>query len=319
MKISAAVCRLGFVSALVASLPSLHAATSFITIVPTFDNTITGDSNSGAIEAAINQAISNFDSVVTTPNPITVNITFGEGGGLGQSNTTLFKISYSSFLTALEANSSADATDLAAIAANDASATNNPVTGSTFINAKSANLKALGLCTGSCASLATDGTILLNTTLTSPGSPGTSGQYNLTVVAEHEIDEVLGLGSDLGQSDPFFNDPAPEDLFRYSGGVRSYTTNTAAQAFFSINGSTNLAEFDNQGDGGDWGDWRSSATPKVQDAFATPGSNPALGVELTALDAIGYNLSSAVPEPGTFVMGGATLIGALLLRRRTVR
>lgn len=318
MRISTVGCRLGFVAALVASLPSLHAATSFITIVPTFDSTITSDTNSGAIEAAINQAITNFDSVVTTPNPITVNITFGEGGGLGQSTTTLFKISYSSFLTALEANSSADATDLAAIAANDGSATNNPVTGSAFINVKTANLKALGLCTGSCASVATDGSILLNTTLTTPGSPGTTGQYELTVVAEHEIDEVLGLGSDLGQSNSFFDDPAPEDLFRYFGGVRSYTTNTAAQAFFSIDGTTNLAEFDNQGDGGDWGDWRSGATPKVQDAFGTPGANPALGVELTALDAIGYNLNP-VPEPATFVMGGVALLGVFLLRRRTAR
>lgn len=63
-------------------------------------------------------------------------------------------------------------------------------------------------------------------------------------------------------------------------------------------------QFDNQNDGGDWGDWQSKprppgTPPQVQDAFATPGANPTLGVELRALDVIGYNL---VPEPGSIVL-----------------
>jgi len=35
--------------------------------------------------------------------------------------------------------------------------------------------------------------------------------------------------------------------------------------------------------------------PKVQDAFATPGANPALSVELNALDVVGYDRAPATP------------------------
>jgi hypothetical protein len=116
----------------------------------------------------------------------------------------------------------------------------NPVTGSTAIDVKPAELRALGY-TGVPPGGEFDGTITLNTALTNPGSPGTSLNSSLMAVAEHEIDKVPGLGSD-DSGTGFFADPAPEDLFRYdSFGDRSYTTNPLAQACFSINGSTLLA------------------------------------------------------------------------------
>ena len=96
-------------------------------------------------------------------------------------------------------------------------------------------------------------------------------------------------------------------------GRRSFTTSSTAQAFFSINTTTDLAQFDNQNDGGDFGDWQSNPlplgdAPEVQDAFATPGAHPALGPsspELVALDVIGYDLGSQIPEPATmFLIGG---------------
>ena len=69
--------------------------------------------------------------------------------------------------------------------------------------------------------------------------------------------------------------------------------------------------------GADYGDWASSATPHVQDAFGTPGATADLNVELTALDVIGYSLI-AVPEPTTFVLIGVTAlaIGRQVRRRR---
>src|SRR5262249_52899593 len=116
----------------------------------------------------------------------------------------------------------------------------------------------------------------------------------------------------------------PEDLFRYnSSGGRSFTTSSSATAFFSINGTTLLAQFDNQNDGGDFGDWQSNplppgVNPQVQDAFATPGATPSLGVELTALDVIGYD---PVPAPSighgfsAVLAIGGLLLGAKLLER----
>jgi hypothetical protein len=286
-----------------------------IIITPTFDSSITSDPNAAAIEGAIQGAINDYQARFT--DPITVNITFREmTSGLGQSNFSLFSLPYATARAALaaDATTSDDATALAHLPAGP----NNPVTNTADMLLKPANIKALGITGISLPS--SDGTIGLNTHLTDVGSPGTTGQFSLRAVAQHEIDEILGLGSTLGLGlgAPFDNDPSTEDLYRYdASGNRSFTTDGTAKAFFSIDGTTDLAQFDNQNDGGDFGDWQSNplppgVAPKVQDAFATVGAHPTLGVELRALDVIGYDLAPAavaVPEPSTLA-GGA--IGVLL-------
>jgi len=305
-----------------------------ISILPTFDSTITGDPNAAAIEGTINSAINFYDSTFTTAfSPLTVNITFQEGGGLGASNTTVFKISYATFIGALHIASSGDATDTTALAGLPVAAAN-PVNGSDSINVKSANCRALGIA--GC-SLASDGSITLNTSLTNPGSPGSTSQFSLLAVIEHELDEVLGVGSDANNTgDAFFNDPTPEDLFRYdSFGNRVYNTTPGFDdAWFSLDGTTRLVQFNNNatGFGGDYGDWWSNngggnpgpnPPPRVQDAFAFPGTNPTLATdagqpEILALDAIGYNLAPAqTPEPPAIVLvASGLLIAGLLSRRR---
>ena len=67
-------------------------------INPTFDSSITGDPNSAAIQATINLAISVYEAKLL--DPITVNITFKEGGGLGGSNFSLFGVTYASYYNA---------------------------------------------------------------------------------------------------------------------------------------------------------------------------------------------------------------------------
>ena len=313
-----------FCAAALLTSSTIARATNLV-ITPTFDSSITSDPNATAIENAINGAIGIYESKFA--DPINVTIQFqAMSTGLGGSEWSYYPISYRTFITHLrsDATTSEDTTAISNLPV----ATNNPVNGDPVINVKTANLRALGFSGADFPSGVPggyDGIVSINTHLTDVGSPGSTGQYSLADVVEHEIDEVLGLGSALST----LSDPLPEDLFRYAAdGSRSYTTSSSALAYFSINGTTDLAQFDNQNDGGDWGDWQSNllpagVLPEVQDAFGTPGSHPTLGVELQALDAIGYDLigppTVTTPEPGTLTLlaFGAGCVAFIKLRRRS--
>ena len=176
-------------------------------------------------------------------------------------------------------------------------------------------------CTGNF-----DGEIGLNTSLTSPPNPLNSGTVGLQAVATHEIDEILGIGGAGSQLSATGSTTGPVgdlDLFRYNkAGTRSYSNNDPLQPYFSINGGATALSFFNQVPGGsDFGDWQSNPDHtgfgvQVQDAFATGGTNPALGPnEITAFNAIGYDV---VPAPlighgiPAFLGLGVILFGAKL-------
>ena len=280
------------------------ARASFL-ITPTFDSSITSDADHTAITNAINSVIQVY--LNTFSDNITVNINFQKvTSGLGSSSTSFFNVLYSDYLTHLttDIKSSDDTTAVSHLPVT----ANNPLTPSTHINVKSANLRAIGMS----GAVAVDGTISVNFGVTDVGTG--NGTYSGVAVLEHEIDEVLGLGSSL-PSIPF-GDPFPEDLFRYnSTGGRSFTASPAT-AYFSIDTTTLIAQFHNANDGADYGDWETGAAPpQVQDAFATAGAHPTLGPsELRALDVIGFDL--AVPEPATGVLLGTALLFVVLAKRR---
>lgn len=292
---------------LIAVLAATAPLQANLLIHPTWDTSITGNPNSAAIMGTIGTAISWYET--TFADPITVDITFAAGSsGLGSTSFSLYLLTYQDFYNALlaDATSPDDATALARLAV-DGTGVNNPVTGSPQVFIKAPNARALGFATSG----GSDATIIFNAALTTPGSPGSSGTYNLLPVIFHEIDEALGLGSTLGLN--VQGSPSPEDFFRFdNSGGRSFTASSSATSSFSIDGATLLAQF-NQTDSGDYGDWASTATKRVQDAFATPGANPTPGVEIRALDVIGYDL--ATPEPGTLLLLATGLAG-LALRRR---
>jgi hypothetical protein len=300
-----------------AAVLATPAYASSLTINAIFAPSITGATNAAQVEAVIQQAVSFYESIITTP--ITVNINYGEmTTGLGSSSTFFGVITYSQYLATLTSHSSGDATDTAALASLPAGP-DNPVNGGTQVDVTTANLRALGF-SATPSGGQPDSTVLVNTSITNyAGSTFNPNFYDLLAVIEHETDEALGLGSDIGNPT---TDIRGEDLFRYSAnGARSYTTNSSAAPYFSVNGGvTDLIGFNQTGGGADYGDWASSTTAHVQDAFGTPGATPVFGVEQTALDAIGYNFASvaATPEPSTFwllSLGAAGVLGFARFRQ----
>ena len=295
------------------------------TIVPTFDSTITSDPNSATIIAGINAVIARVEAAIA--NPITVNITYTEmTTGLGGSSTFIGTIPYGpaatagSYLNALTTMQILSANDNSAIASLPNQA-NNPVNGNSSVFLPTSLLRALGFAVGS----GTDGTVFLNTSIMNLSRSGMQNPsfYDLQAVAAHETNEVLGIGGTGSLLPTTSGAVGTLDLFRYSApGVRSFTT--SGTSYFSINGgTTNLVNFNQAGGGSDYSDWASSATPQVQDAFGTPGVDINIGAnELTALDVIGYNLITAVPEPATIALislAGMGTVGTWWHRRRQLQ
>jgi len=277
-------------------MPHVSGSGAGLTIIPTFNANI-----DAATQTVINNAIAFYEN--TFANSITVNIEFHSmSSGLGQSVFFVFNVPYQSYRAALGAN--ATSADDATALANTPSSSTNPVTGSSNILVKSPNGRAIGInlpelsFSGSpCPMFTGSGCIGLNVTLA-------NSRGVLTAVVEHEIDEVLGLGSALhGTTTPA--DPWTEDLFRWAmPGVRSFAANTStthpctstAASFFSIDdGTTDLNEFNNCNNGGDYGDWITHTRSQVQDAFTNFSGAPSLSVtssEVRALDVIGYTIAS---------------------------
>jgi hypothetical protein len=268
-----------------------------LVINATFDTTITSDLNASVIEATINSVIALYEASFS--DSVTVTIRFQEmTDGLGASSSYFVPgVAYSTFRTMLAAGATT-VMDAEALAYLPATATN-PVNGSTTISLHLANGRALGFGGPGWnpPSSQPDGTVYLNTSIMNLTRTSIDPSlYDMFATTAHEIDEVLGLVSKL---DNLTNGaPAPTgdvgvmDLFRYDrNGNRSFNTSIDSQAYFSLNGTTRLAPF-NQDDTGDFHDWDSPGdqTPRVQDAFATPGATPNPTVELIALDIIGYHL-----------------------------
>jgi hypothetical protein len=268
----------------------MSATPKHLVIDPVFDSSIADASGAATIEATINTAIQQYETTYATP--ITVKIYFEEGAGLGSSNTPTVTVSYADYRKAFAAH--AITTDQRLALASLPSQTANPVTGGKDIDLTQADARALGFRTHT----GSDGIITLTTSEMNLTRQNIDpNKYDLQDVAEHEIDEVLAIGSDLdglsnSEAVPKDASISNEDLFRYAKhSGRSYTTASDAASYFSDNGGkTDLARFnqDSEGDFGDWFSVSGDQVPQVQDAFGTPGVYEKLNVELTVLDVLGW-------------------------------
>jgi phage-related baseplate assembly protein len=287
--------------------------TTGLVITPTFDTSITGNPNSAAIQSMINQAVALYQPLFS--DPITVHIYFRysntevngtplPAGVLARSNFVVYSVPWTTYINAL----TADATT-----ANDTSA-NASLPGSSLsanVVPSSAGGRAVGLNTPPAmfsngtvgAGGPFDGIITLNSGVPYQFSrPTSGGNFDALRSTEHEMDEILGLGSRLGVTPPPTN-VRPQDLFSWSApGTRNLTAN--GSRYFSIDsGNTNIVGF-NQNSNGDFGDWLSAscpqANPYVQNAFSCSGQFADVTVsspEGINLDVVGYNLTAGGSTP----------------------
>lgn len=284
---------------------------SGLVINATFDSSITSNANSAAIESMINQSIAIYESLFS--DPITVSILFRystsapDGSPLGsntlaESEYVIYSTPWNTYISALQADAKTgnDSTANASLPASPLS---------TNIIPSSAGGRAVGLNTppamfanGAVGSGGPyDGIVTLNSAQAFQFTrPPHSNNFDALRSTEHEIDEVLGLGSRLGQSG---NDLRPQDLFSWSG-FHSRNLSSTGTRYFSIDsGSTNIVNF-NQNSNGDFGDWLSAscpqANPYVQNAFSCPGQSSDVmdnSPEGINLDVIGYDLASSPSAP----------------------
>jgi len=297
-------------------------AQTFVSFNATFDYGTLGLADKTTFQTTIYSALSFYSSKLQTSIPLTVNILFkaDESVGLGQSSTWFNTVPYSVFRTALVANSrsAADTTALGFLP----DSAYNPVNSSTTVTASLPLLRALGFTgSGTIAPGGFDGTVSLKTSIMNldRSGPQNPARYDLQSTIQHEVNEVLGLNSQLnglynGQVSPT-GSIGSLDLFRYNGvGSRSFTTALAEVSYLSYdNGVTQVTRF-NQNQGGDFSDFQGGS--QVQNAFGSHGAQADMGLgETTALDVIGYNFA-AVPEPGELALAAAAaLIGFAAVRK----
>jgi len=290
-----------------AAIRTTTEPTAGLIINPTFDSSITGNPNAAAIEAMINRAISFHESLFSDPITIQIRFRFSTTGPDGtplpahasaQSVFVIYQVPWGIYINALRADARTS-NDSVANASLPATAL------SPNIKPRSAGGRAVGLDTPP-AMLANgtigqggpyDGIVTLNSSAPYQFSrPPSAGNLDAQRSTEHEVDEVIGLGSRLGHNG---NDLHPQDLFSWSSpGVRNITTGGAR--YFSINtGATNIVSF-NQNPDGDFGDWLSTACPQahpyVQNAFGCAGQYSdiaATSPEGVNLDVVGYDLVTA--------------------------
>ncbi len=209
---------------------------SGITIIPTFDSSITSDPQAATIEATINSAIAVYKSAFS--DPITVTITFKSvTTGLGSSSKYFTTAnSYTAYRAALvsKATTADDATALAHLP----SGPGNPVNASTSMALTDPLARAMGFAANPPAGQQ-DGIISLNTPIMNlSAAQNNPDNYSLFATVSHEMDEVLGFGSALNNLTNGAPEPTgavwPEDLFRYDqNGARSLTTALQCHVLFT--------------------------------------------------------------------------------------
>ena len=220
-----------------------------------------------------------------------------------------------------------------------------------------ADAKALGLVAGN--SVTSDATIRFSSNFTwdfNPNNGITGGQFDFVGVATHEIGHALGFISGVDNVDYYsapngpgrnvdlngaaagngelsiFSDVfSPLDLFRYTPTSHSTLGNPlgltdGGTPYFSVNGGISsvgnlFSTGTYNGDGRQASHWKDEVPSLgIMDPTLAPGELAVIRtLDVTALDAIGFDLASAitaVPEPSSIALAIFGLVGGVAARRR---
>jgi hypothetical protein len=313
-----------------------------LVIVPSFDTTLTSQSNAVALEAAINTAASTISGLYSNAGTVDVLFKF-DNSVLGESTTDGDFVPYTSYVSQLGVVSAANPGNhiLSTAVANISKGnTGNWVLGTTAMLRVGQGyfgvtpcFNAAGNSVSGCNAIY-DGVITIGAVSTASAGAGFNSQA--VVVVEHEMNEILGGGGPASTIGYDFSAEGKTgvlgstDLYRYQSSgptcadvdsTPSYTTSSSAVACYSYDGgSTSLVRMNQAGGGSDYADFATTTpnTPYIQDAFY-PGTTPVyspLSPEFVMMQSLGWE---AVPEPSTMPLFGGAIGGLSWLRRRRFR
>jgi hypothetical protein len=269
-----------------------------VTVPAAADILYTCDSSIGmsACSALNNLVPADYKSIFGNSVSANIYITYANVG-VGASSTNYTPVPYSTYYTALAANtnnpnalaslgSSGDPLGAQSDGMVDISPALANSLGITANGANTAGLESDGMtnctlgasgCYNGVIFMTSAGGFYFPSTLTAAAPAPLPYLIDFYSVVEHETDEVLGTVSCIGGTggaatnlcDSMTTDASAADLFRYSaGGTRTFLNSAnGTTAYFSTDGGvTDIADYNNSPSGGDYGDWLTIYPYLVQDA-----------------------------------------------------
>ena len=281
-----------------------------------------------------------YADTYSSPATIYVHVGYGEVDGSpldpGDLGENIYfhapKESYQTLVSRL----TADATSPAQLQALSTLPATNPTDGGTFF-VPGAEARTLGFANAPTSSVSDpDGYMGFDSDTAwnfspDPNQTPVAGEYDFIGSVEHELSEILGRTSFIGDSstEKFTNQYSVMDLYRYQGANDPALRPRDDPSYFSIdNGVTDLADYNNYktGNSGDLGDWSGTTvngvvrhTPDSFNDNSNPGIiNPFTATDATLMNVLGYNFTDAPTSPIPLNSSDITLSTGQLLMDLTL-